>query len=606
MESKSGFYIPGLTTLAQPQNTQATPTSTVSAPAPTEDASAAPSNDPNDGLVKSTAQGTTTAQDTQKANTTATDIAAMDVDQDNTKDAGTSAGNIDNPPSPPSLTQGLEALLGGLDSLPDQTASSTDQTAANGDQNTEMQDAEQGGGQDNPEWEADSSPYESSSDSSSSDDSDDDDDSDNGKGLMNPDEMARILMEAASDDEGEGKAKGSASGGQLRTKNEVPEEVVPKPDVTITPEMKLHQLGEVEHVVENAILIKAYTSGEYQVLDAGSVLCTEDRTVIAALADLIGSVREPRYMARFTNGEEIKTLGIEVGTKIYYANEHATFVFTEPLKGLRGTDASNLNDEEVNDDEMEFSDDEKEMAYKRELKEKRKARQMAKGGGDASRGGRGGQQGVHLVPASLSYDDEDDGPYRPLSRPSNFGQGAPAFTHGAPESHDGNSYRGGRSDHRGRGRARAHDRGGRGSRGNRGNQRGGSGYSQPPRTQGYPQPAQQSQQPQQPFPYPPPPQFGAAQGYPVPPQFFGASGAQAPAPTFPFPSWPQPPQNLPANYVPPPPPQFQQQGQPAQPTNFFNPAMLANLQSQYQGQNQGQNHGGQQPGQWPQHQGGSG
>ncbi|KAH6659177.1 Gar1/Naf1 RNA binding region-domain-containing protein, partial [Truncatella angustata] len=216
-----------------------------------------------------------------------------------------------------------------------------------------MQDVEPQGeqAQDHPEWEADSSPYESSSDSSSSDDSDDsDDDSDDGKTLLNPEEMARILMEAASDDEGEGKAKGSASGAQLRTKNEVAEYVPPKPDVEITSDMEIKPLGEIEIIVENAVLIKAYTSGEYVVLDSGTVLCTEDRTVIAAVADTIGNVHEPRYIARFTDEEEIKTFNLTLGTKIFYSPEHADRVFTQPLKAMKGTDASNLNDEELGED----------------------------------------------------------------------------------------------------------------------------------------------------------------------------------------------------------------------------------------------------------------
>ncbi|ORY64818.1 Gar1/Naf1 RNA binding region-domain-containing protein, partial [Pseudomassariella vexata] len=224
---------------------------------------------------------------------------------------------VDAQPSPPSLTQGLEALLGGLDPLPDETDSAADQ-------NVEMQDSEEQAQQpENVEWEEDSSPYASSSDSSSSDDSDDDDDSDDGQPLLNPEEMARILMEAGSDDEGEGKAKDSGAGCQLRTKNEQAEEVIPKPDVTITPEMKVEELGNIEHIVDNTVVIKANTTGEYRVLDAGSVLCNKERTVIAAIADLIGSVREPRYIARFTNEEEMKAFNLSMDTTIYYAPDHA-------------------------------------------------------------------------------------------------------------------------------------------------------------------------------------------------------------------------------------------------------------------------------------------
>lgn len=573
------FQIPGLTTLSQPNNVPAT-TSTSPAPVFTE---VAP----------------TPIQNGQQEDTSAANVNDMDVDQQISKETDESTDAIDAPPSPPSLTQGLEALLGGLDPVPDQHTLTTDAPVQHGEQNTDMIDVEvqQEDAPANGEWEADSSPYESSSSDSSSSDDSDDDDSDDEKGRLDPKELARILMEEASDDEGE--KKGSASGGQLRTKNEVPEQVIPRPDVTITEDMKLVPLGEVEHIIGNTIVIKAYTSGEYQVLESGSVLIAEDRSIIAAVAEQFANVKEPRYAAYFTNEEEIKSLNIDRGNKVFYTNAHATFVFTEPLKGLKGTDASNLNDEELGVDEMEFSDDEKEAAYKKELKEKRRARQNGRGGGDTSRSARSGASEVIPNPSSLNYDDEDDGPYRPLARPANFGQGATAFTNGSGSStfagFDAVSYRGGRGgrgDSRGgRGRSRPYDRGGRGGRGG---QRAGSGYSQPPATQTY---AQQPQQQQPPFPNQ---QFGIAQSYPVPPpQFFGGGGGQVPTP-FPFP-WAQPPQNLPAGFVPPPPPQFQQQGQGGQPSGFYNPALFAGIPNQYQQQNQG----GQQPGQWP-HQGGSG
>lgn len=464
-----------------------------------------------------------------------------------------------------------------------------------------------------PEWEEDSSPYESSSDSSSSDDSDDDD-SDDGKALMNPEALARILMEADSDDEGEGKSKGTGAGGQLRTKNEVPEEVIPKPDVTITPETKIEELGEIEFIVENTIVVKASATGEYQALETGAVLCNQDRTVIAAMADLIGSVREPRYTARFTNEEEIKSFGLEVGSKVFFVPEHSSYVETGPLRAMKGTDASNWHDEEAGEDEMEFSDDEKEQAHKREIKEKKRARRGdAPAGNAGGRGGRGGRgRGGHhdgsshgaADPGALNYDDDDDGPYRPLTRPAGFGTGVPppVFTHGASNGPPANN-RGGR----GRGRGRGNDRGGRGNRGNRG----GQGHSLPPRPQGQSSQPQQ-QQPQAPYnayAAPPPPQFGQG-GYaaPPPPYFGGSNGQQATAPAmpFPFPAWPQ---SGVANFVPPPPPQFQQPTQQQQPPPAPNPQALgilyAALQSQWQQSQQNGGAGQQQPNAWPP-QGGSG
>ncbi|KAF2088576.1 hypothetical protein K490DRAFT_39483, partial [Saccharata proteae CBS 121410] len=92
-------------------------------------------------------------------------------------------------------------------------------------------------------------------------------------------------------------------GGPLKTAHEA-EEVVEKPDVVVTPEMKITELGDVENIVDNMILIKAKTSGDYHVLESGSVLCRSDRTVIGAVADTLGRVQAPRYTVVFTNAAE--------------------------------------------------------------------------------------------------------------------------------------------------------------------------------------------------------------------------------------------------------------------------------------------------------------
>ncbi|KAI2623053.1 NAF1-domain-containing protein [Hypomontagnella submonticulosa] len=487
----------------------------------------------------------------------------------------------DAPPSPPSLTSALEAMLGGLDSQPQESSVTIARPNAE-EQNGQTNGQEDGEGE--AEWEEDSSPYESSSDSSSSDDSDDESEDGKNYQLLGAEETARILMEmeGGSDDDGEGK-KGAGSAAQVRSKNELPEEVVPKPDVTITPEMNITELGIVEHIVENTVVIKANTTGEYQVLDSGSVLCTEDRTVIAAVADLIGNVRQPRYTARFTNEEEIKSYGLSLGAKVFYPPPpHVTYVFTQALRGQKGTDASNWHDEEAGDDEIEFSDDEKEAEHKRQLKAKKKGGRGGKGGP----GGRGGYPEPSSIPpmAGLQYDDdEDDGPYRKLARPSNFAQGQQASSESS-YANANSAYHGSLRGGRGKGQ-RGHGPG-RAGRGNRGDLRGG--HSLPPRP---PRGQEYQLQPHQ-YNHPPAPPASNAAYPPSSVPFFGApNGHQQPNMQFPFP-WPQ---NLPQGFIPPPPPQLtgQQPGAGA----YFNPEFLAALQSQMQGQP------GQQNGQWPGHSG---
>ena len=293
---------------------------------------------------------------------------------------------------------------------------------------------EQNKGNKDAEWQLDSDASDSSSDSSSSDDSSDDD-ADDGE-LMDPEEMVRLLMAESADDAGAtGKAK-------VKTLNEVDEQYE-KPDIKVTNETQITELGKVEAVVDNLVLVKAKTSGDYQVLESGSALCLKDFTIIGKISEQIGRVEEPRYSIGFNDSTEIATLGITKDTPIYYVDAHSTFVFTEPLRKQKHTDASNLHDEETN--EVEFSDDEAEAEFKRQQKQAKKARQEAKSEPEPEQkpiptGPRGHvDKPVSYFSAANEYqggglkysddEDEDLGMYKPLARPSHFeeivGQGAP-------------------------------------------------------------------------------------------------------------------------------------------------------------------------------------
>jgi H/ACA ribonucleoprotein complex non-core subunit NAF1 len=336
------------------------------------------------------------------------------------------------------------------------------------------------------EWEADSSPLESSSDSNTSDlsssDEDSDEEMDGEYAMLGLEEQARILMQGdgGSDDEGgESKVGDKADRVQLRSANEKPEEVVPKPNITLTDE-KIEELGVVEGIVESTVLIKAKVSGEYQVLEAGSLLCLKDRAVVGVVTELFGRVEQPMYTIRFTNDAAIQEAGLSVpGTPVYYVEPpHSTFVFTQPLKSIKGSDASNFHDEEVGDDEMEFSDDEAEAEHKRRLKLKRQGRKDDRSGRNAyqSDSRRSSVSHAHDGSANgsaygsgaiqMNYDDVDEG-YTPLARPSNLHMMAQGQAPLEGRQHQPTTT--GRSNDRGRGRGhgrgRGFDRGrGRGSR----------------------------------------------------------------------------------------------------------------------------------------------
>ncbi|KAI5848938.1 Gar1/Naf1 RNA binding region-domain-containing protein, partial [Tricharina praecox] len=211
---------------------------------------------------------------------------------------------------------------------------------------------------------------ESSSDSSDSDDDSEDDSEEEGYAGMKPEDIAKVLMQEDFNEDGP-----STGAGPLRTKNEVPEdeEKIERPNIIVTPEMKIEELGKVETIIDNMVLIKAITSGEYQVLSEGSLLVLEDRSVVGIVADTLGRVEEPLYTVRFNSAGEVKDLKVAEGGKVFYVPDHSTYVFTKPLLAQKGTDASNLYDEEPAESEQEFSDDEAEALYKRRKKEERKS-----------------------------------------------------------------------------------------------------------------------------------------------------------------------------------------------------------------------------------------
>lgn len=484
------------------------------------------------------------------------------------------------------------------------------------------------------EWETDSSPIESSSDSDSSDLSSSDDSEDEVDGdydMMNAEEQARILMqdEGASDDEGKSKPTSNA---QLRTANEKTEEVIPKPDIEVTPQMTIEQLGKVEAIVESTVVVKATISGEYQVLESGSLLCLQDRTVVGVVSETLGRVEQPLYTIRFTNNDAIEEAGLsQTGTIVYYVVSHSTFVFTQPLKGIKGSDASNFHDEEVGDDEMEFSDDEKEAEHKRLLKMKRKG--VRDDGGRGGRGGRGNRGGMrqtngfphdrrpslngdsqpnHNIPGAetLNYDDDAQTEYNPLPRPYNLHEmmsnispieGANGNHHfpppPPPPQYHHQGHKRGRGNDRGNFRGRGRNRGGSNSDrrqnsypppNNFQNSYGQQQQSMPP-----PQIPYQQHQPYQPphAPYLPPQQnpfspFSPSPISPLPQGHFDFNQQQG------YPSYPQmppPPGQNAYGYSPQ--PNYQQQYGQSSPTDWHNTQAAQQVQRQLEEMRRSQGQG---------------
>lgn len=86
--------------------------------------------------------------------------------------------------------------------------------------------------------------------------------------------------------------------------------------------------------------------------------------------ETLGPVQKPIYSVKFATDAEAAEYWAQVGKEVYYAPKYSSFVYTQQIKAIKGSDASNWNDEEVDENEQEFSDDEAELEHKRRLKQK--------------------------------------------------------------------------------------------------------------------------------------------------------------------------------------------------------------------------------------------
>ena len=309
------------------------------------------------------------------------------------------------------------------------------------------------------EWESDSSPYTSSSpDSSSEDDSDDET---SGQATLNLDETVSLLIQGLNGEDNDEQGPAGPSD-PVRSKNELPEDILPIPEVNIDLHTPVRMLGTVKFIFENSVkngtvtqrfvvvVVQGTLPAASDVLSRGTVVCTENRDIIGALADTIGSKQSPVYTLKFHDRDRINALGIRVHHQVFYPPQFATTMLTEELEMNKGIDASDLHDEELAPEDMEFSDDEKEAEHKRKVKDRRNGAKVGRGNrGDRSHGGRGvrggrvgrvrGNQGRAFSghPGALDYED-DDGPYTPLARPASYGQGSaqPAYHPNMPAHTD--------------------------------------------------------------------------------------------------------------------------------------------------------------------------
>lgn len=97
----------------------------------------------------------------------------------------------------------------------------------------------------------------------------------------------RAASHSGSDSDDSESGIGGGSRVAPKTEHEMEEPEVQLPEVMKIDEgAEIAKFGKVESVIETVVVVKADTAGDWRVLDEGTVVCWEDRTVI-------GTVRLP-------------------------------------------------------------------------------------------------------------------------------------------------------------------------------------------------------------------------------------------------------------------------------------------------------------------------
>lgn len=243
-------------------------------------------------------------------------------------------------------------------------------------------------------------------DSSSSADSDNEaDDSDS------TEEVGPVLGKHVLDETEE---PGMDDSAPPRTRHEIEEDDIPVPSISQvdTQDMpKLERIGHIHSVVDNVVLIEQDNNAQesdsvYDVLDSESLLCMEDGRVLGLVYETFGSVLKPMYTVRFRSNADIDHEMVAIGRSVYFLPSNSTYVLTRSIR-TKGSDASNMWDEEVAEDEVEYSDDEEEQEAKRRNKKSRSSRWQ-----DDS-----DPATASLGPLGASRGQKRRGPKRPQSMP---------------------------------------------------------------------------------------------------------------------------------------------------------------------------------------------
>ena len=143
----------------------------------------------------------------------------------------------------------------------------------------------------------------------------------------------------------------------------------------VTIEDKFEECGSVKNIIENEILMTCNNNNVLKVLNLDNIIFLSDKTCIGFIDDVIGQIDNPVYAIKlYPNLIEEKIIEkINIGDKLFFCSNRANVINAIELKNKsKGCDASNAFDEEVSEDEQDYSDDEEEVQAKIRRKKNKK------------------------------------------------------------------------------------------------------------------------------------------------------------------------------------------------------------------------------------------
>ncbi|KAI7872395.1 Gar1/Naf1 RNA binding region-domain-containing protein [Spinellus fusiger] len=175
--------------------------------------------------------------------------------------------------------------------------------------------------------------------------SDDDSDSSDSDSSDSDEDDTKELIDLEEDDEGGPKDD------ILKTANEITDIIIEKPIFEMTPTTEVVSVGSIFSIIDNVIVVQSHPN-PILALDMGTLFIYSDRDIMGEVFETFGPIARPFYSVRYTTADDMDKEKTILGDRVFYVPSYVRSkpIEVEVLKRMKGTDASNLYDEEAGEE----------------------------------------------------------------------------------------------------------------------------------------------------------------------------------------------------------------------------------------------------------------